>query len=47
MMRADGAVDAGEGEVDAFTRECGFLGAGFNGETALFDLGLDMRAEFV
>ena len=47
MMGADGTLDAGEREIDVFVREGGLVGAGFDGESAGFDLRFDMGAEFV
>ena len=47
VVRADGALDAGERKVDVFEGEGGLVGAGFDGLAAGFDLGLDMSAEFV
>ncbi len=47
MVRANGASDAGEGEVDMFVREGGLVSAGFDGLAAGFDLRFDVGAEFV
>ncbi len=47
VMRADGACDAGEREVDVFACEGRLVGAGFDGLAAGFDLAFDVSAEFV
>src|SRR6266478_5631460 len=38
VMGADGANDAGKGEVDALAEECGFFRTGLDGRAARFDL---------
>lgn len=46
-MRADGTGDAWEREIDALVGEGGPIRAGFDSETAGFDLGFDVGAKFV
>src|SRR6267378_1548066 len=47
MMRADGADDAGEREVDAIASERGFFRARLDCGTARLDLSFRMRAQLV
>jgi hypothetical protein len=47
MMRANGAGDAGEREVEVFTGEGRLVGAGFDYLAARFDLRFDLGAKFI
>src|SRR5258708_38530373 len=47
VMRANGADDSGEGEVDALASAGGFAGAGFDGFVALVDFGVYVGAELI
>src|SRR5258707_7079583 len=47
VVRADGAYDAGQREIDTLAGAGRFFRAGFNTFTALFDFGLDVGAQLI